>query len=904
MNLATLNATIGINTNPARASLNSINTSLNLTANNLRLTLNQFNTFGSGASSALGRVRSEAGLLNGAMSTAVGNIASSAVLGGVKMIAGGINDLVQRGLDYNEVLERASIGFTTMLKSADLAQKHIKELQSFAANTPFEFKGLIQNSQFLQAMGYEAKAIIPLLTTVGDQLVAAGRFSDDTLNRILLQLGQMKSKGKVSAAEINIIAETGIPVWKMVGEQVGKTARELQQLGEQGKLDADVFQELLFRGMKKETEGAMKMAMGTRSGLMSNLQDILDQRAGLGTTGLAEQTKRMLESTIAFVSGPGGEALAKSLNTASTVAGIAFNEVLSKLVGSGDFIAKATTIGGDVVNGLSDGIVQTTDKVKAAASGTATTVLDTFKNIFQVQSPSRVMFAIGQDVAQGFIEGIESKQAEIIATMAKVVGERGAQSLVKKGVMFGPGFFTSGNAEWDKAIAEQSKAKGLDPAVMFAQLLQESRFNPNAKSPAGAEGLAQFMPGTARRFNLANPYDPIESIRANADYMRELLSKFNQFGNATSLALAGYNAGENRDSLRAGRIPNIRETQDYVKIITSVRDMIGKIDVANQTAANEFSSGVSIAMGGFQSGITTALQNATAQLQTNFDLAEMPSRKAGFVSAGKDPFGTASDPWKKIGHLFEVQPVQVDISPILPAIQQTITAYQQLKPLVLDVVDVTARLAETNQRVAQAANQVTETQQQAFERLTSTGEQTASKMNETLKGLAQQAKDVFGDAFGALFTEGFQGFKDRLLQGFSQMLQQLASQLAQSVLGGLLKKVLGGLFGGGGGGGIGDFISDAFGGFRAEGGPVSAGMAYIVGERRPEIFVPKTDGMILPSTAGFGSFARAGGGGQTVNVVNNFHISAPTGTISQKSQRQVAAEAGYAITKALERNRR
>jgi hypothetical protein len=62
--------------------------------------------------------------------------------------------------------------------------------------------------------------------------------------------------------------------------------------------------------------------------------------------------------------------------------------------------------------------------------------------------------------------------------------------------------------------------------------------------------------------------------------------------------------------------------------------------------------------------------------------------------------------------------------------------------------------------------------------------------------------------------------------------------------------------------------------------------------------------MILPSTAGFGSFARAGGGGQPINVVNNFHISAPTGTISQKSQRQVAAEAGYAITKALERNRR
>lgn len=887
MNIASLNASVNVNTTSARASLNSINTSLNNFQGNLRLTLNQINNFSSGASAGFARVRSEAGLLSGALSTTIGNLTSSAVLGGVKMIAGGVKDLVDRGLDYNEVLERAAIGFTTMMGSADKAQAHIKELQKFAATTPFEFKGLVQNSQFLQAMGFDAREIIPLLNSVGDALGAAGR--PEALDRVLLQLGQMKSKGKVMASEINLIAEAGIPVWKILSEQVGKSVKELQQLGEQGKLNSDVFQELLFRGMDQKYGGAMKLASQTRSGLMSNLQDALDLRSGQATTGLNEEMKRSIKSASEFISGPGGEALAKSMNTASTVAGIAFNETLTTLIGSGDFIAKATTIGGDVVNGLSDGIVQTTEKVKAAASGTATTVLDTFKNIFQVQSPSRVMFAIGQDVAQGFIEGIESKQAEIIATMAKVVGERGAQSLVKKGVMFGPGFFTSGNAEWDKAIAEQSKVKGLDPALMFAQLLQESRFNPNAKSPAGAEGLAQFMPGTARRFNLANPYDPVESIRANADYMRELLSKFNQFGNATSLALAGYNAGENRDSLRAGRIPNIRETQDYVKIITSVRDMIGKIDTATQTATNLTSDWI------------VNLQKRFAVKPEGYGLPPFDPDKVRdpFFPKGipekRDPF--EANPWKELGHLFEAQPVQVDISPIVPALEQTIAKYQELKPLVLDVVTVTAQLAETNQMVAKAATQVTESQQQAFERLTSTGEETASKMKDNLKSLAQQAQDVFGDAFNALFTEGFQGFKEKLIQGFSQMLQQLASQLAQSLLMGLFKKLLGGVLGGalgGGGGGVGD----AFGGYFASGGRPPVGRPSIVGERGPEIFVPDVAGMIIPNQG----LAMAGmGGAPIINI--SFTIPAPGGTISQASQRQVAARTGEAITRALNRNR-
>lgn len=94
---------------------------------------------------------------------------------------------------------------------------------------------------------------------------------------------------------------------------------------------------------------------------------------------------------------------------------------------------------------------------------------------------------------------------------------------------------------------------GIDPTIGIAQLRQESvnfqaRYvcGPN-KSPAGAQGLAQFMPGTAARFGLKNPFDPPQALEAWGKYMRLLLD---MFGGRYDLALAGYNWGENRATLR------------------------------------------------------------------------------------------------------------------------------------------------------------------------------------------------------------------------------------------------------------------------------------------------------------------------------------------------------------------
>ena len=104
------------------------------------------------------------------------------------------------------------------------------------------------------------------------------------------------------------------------------------------------------------------------------------------------------------------------------------------------------------------------------------------------------------------------------------------------------------------------------PAAFFIRLLfQESGFQPGVISPAGAQGIAQFMPETAASMGLDNPFDPLPAIRASARLLRDLVQHFGNLG----LAAAAYNAGPRRieDWLaKKGKLPH--ETQGYVKSIT------------------------------------------------------------------------------------------------------------------------------------------------------------------------------------------------------------------------------------------------------------------------------------------------------------------------------------------------
>ena len=106
-----------------------------------------------------------------------------------------------------------------------------------------------------------------------------------------------------------------------------------------------------------------------------------------------------------------------------------------------------------------------------------------------------------------------------------------------------------------------SRANGVEGELVHAIIWAESSYNPNAVSPAGAAGLMQLMPETARSYGVRNVFDPAENIQAGVKIMRELLAKFD---GDPELALAAYNAGPYAVIRAGNRIPPHPETAAYV----------------------------------------------------------------------------------------------------------------------------------------------------------------------------------------------------------------------------------------------------------------------------------------------------------------------------------------------------
>lgn len=124
------------------------------------------------------------------------------------------------------------------------------------------------------------------------------------------------------------------------------------------------------------------------------------------------------------------------------------------------------------------------------------------------------------------------------------------------------------HAQVVERITFYAKKYGIDPKVGIWQLWQESRFNINAKSPVGAEGIAQFMPATAKEWGV-NTSDLESSLDGWARYMSYLYKRFGTY----ELALAAYNAGMGNVAKYNG-VPPFEETKNYIKTILGNRGSI------------------------------------------------------------------------------------------------------------------------------------------------------------------------------------------------------------------------------------------------------------------------------------------------------------------------------------------
>jgi tape measure domain-containing protein len=375
-----------------------------------------------------------------------------------------------------------------------------------------------------------------MLTAIGDAVAGMGG-DPEKMQRIITQLGQIKTTAKVSGEDLRVLAEAGVPAWRYLAEYAGKSVAEVQKLAQKNQLDAGAAVKVITAGMEHDFQGMMKATEGTYSSMWSTIEDLNQQRAAQAFKPAFDKVKEGQAAAIMGLQSGAAEGFAKGAADAQKVVLGGFDKMLSGIA-TGDFKRLGFGALESVVTGAKEGAKGLYD----AGANAGAQLEQGWRDRMEQHSPSAVMEGLGFDAGAsllfGFLKGVQSK--EILDRI-------------------------------EKAIQEAAKKFQLDPDLIRAAIKKESHFNPRAVSNKGAMGLTQLMPGTAERYGVKDPFNIEQNIMGGAHYLADL---FKMFHEDVRLALAAYNAGEGRGIMKTpeARLNRLIETNksgvgDYVDTI-------------------------------------------------------------------------------------------------------------------------------------------------------------------------------------------------------------------------------------------------------------------------------------------------------------------------------------------------
>lgn len=212
---------------------------------------------------------------------------------GIAGLAGSLAVFLKKPADF----EQTKIAFETLLGGADAAEKKLKELRDFATRTPFTLEGINKNSKLLLGMGIEAENLVPTMKFLGD--VSSGL--SVPMERLALNLGQVKAQGKLTGRELRDFAVAGVPLLDELSKQLGKSKAEVQSMISAGKIG---FPEVEKAFVSMTSEGGkfanlMDKQANSTFGIFSNIQDVL---TNILIDGGGNLLKNVKELAIAFKS--------------------------------------------------------------------------------------------------------------------------------------------------------------------------------------------------------------------------------------------------------------------------------------------------------------------------------------------------------------------------------------------------------------------------------------------------------------------------------------------------------------------------------------------------------------------------------------------------------------------------
>lgn len=205
---------------------------------------------------------------------------------GFYSLMNGLTFGASEALTFAQNMETAAVSMEYFVDGADKAAKSLaflREMNEFAARTPFSTEQALEMSKYIQAVGISMNTSKAFLEVVTDAAAATGA-TEENLQRVIFALGQMQTKGRVANEEIRQLANANIPIYQILQEELNLTGDQISNIGKYW-IDADKAIVAILRGLEKRYDGAADRISDTMSGMIDTIADnskIIAQAAGQG----------------------------------------------------------------------------------------------------------------------------------------------------------------------------------------------------------------------------------------------------------------------------------------------------------------------------------------------------------------------------------------------------------------------------------------------------------------------------------------------------------------------------------------------------------------------------------------------------------------------------------------------
>jgi tape measure domain-containing protein len=746
-----------------------------------------------------------------------------------------LTSAAEAGVRFNAFLETSEVALKRYFKgSRDESRKFIDEVRDFAGKSPFRTEGLIKTIVYGTATGSSPREALELVKDVGDAIASTGEISEEMVQGVVRALGQIKAKGTVSAEEMEQLAERGIPAWEMLSHAIGKTVAETRKLSEKGKLNGPAAVAALRAEMRARYGGTMKELEATLTGRLAAAEDTLQAGAAKATEGLTNSISIALDAGLKQAGLV--DTLAGTINTAITpVAGL----IKTAAVG---------LLGGGLTSGLKEGIEAGRSLVTQTVGDFALdAVISPFKSMLGINSPSTVYAGFGEDVAEGFENGLVDRTSRGFDRWSKALEKAGGDAFIK-------------------GVERIAKRLGVDPAFIMNMLAAESGFNPRAKNPLpgqSAAGLFQATNETARGLGYKNSEQIRQApVSEQLDALARYLHQRGVRPGATQeqvYGAVGYGSSLNDPNKRLFRRGQSRYGMNRIWDFNGDGEIrYGELGAYARQKGGFTSTGFTVN----NAPVTTA--NPVPVIVTS----DLRGGVGVFANSVRTYQGRASGDFG--GGPGEALATVRALEPLLEQSKGAMATQLSF----VELPKATFSASKAMEYVAEASRVSGERMEVAAGQFAKSVMGSASKIDSVVGAIGQVAGMVPGQQVGkkrGFFSKmlGFAAPFLNFIPGVGPILSTLAS-IGSSALGGDYGGALmgaasgfakGGAFRRSGSGSAAPPTVSVGAGLepRATGGPVSKGRTYIVGEHRAEVFEPEMDGFIHSS---MDAFERSRGGGQ------------------------------------------